>query len=347
MKPVFRIVADSNDITALINDRLLLLRTSDKPGMESDEFELRIDDRDRAVSLPARGADIEIYLGYEGHRLTRLGLYTVDDIEASGPPDTLVIRGKASDMRGSGRTTRSGSWENVPLQQIVSDVAARNGWKPVCTVTTKVPRVDQLDESDYNFITRVAKKYDCTAKVADGKLLVLPRQDGLSASGKALGVVTIRRHDVARWQFRLSDKTTQKAVQAKHLDKKTGKLQVVELSNDQSPNGLPPVHTDRHIHPNKSAAEQAAKARLAAFNRSTAGVRLEMAGRTDLFAERMINALDFKVGLDGEYLVDSVEQVFTQSGWTTAIECNGGKSGKAKAKGKKKKEKKPVKVVQL
>ncbi len=72
-----------------------------------------------------------------------------------------------------------------------------------------------------------------------------------------------------------------------------------------------------------------------------------MAGRTDLFAERMINALDFKVGLDGEYLVDSVEQVFTQSGWTTAIECNGGKSGKAKAKGKKKKEEKPVKVVQL
>ncbi|WP_122604253.1 phage late control D family protein [Pseudomonas viridiflava] len=347
MQPTFRILAGGSDITPLINDRLLLLRTSDKPGMESDEFELRIDDRDRAVSLPARGANIEIYLGYAGHRLTRLGLYTVDDVEASGPPDTLVIRGKGSDMRGSGRTTRSGSWENVTLQQIVSDIAARNGWKPVCTVTTKVPRIDQLDESDFSFITRVAKKYDCTAKVADGQLLVLPRQEGVSASGKALGVVTIRRDDVARWQFRLSDKTTQKAVQAKHQDKKTGKLQVVELSNDQSPAGLPAVHTDRHIHPNKSAAEQAAKARLAAFNRSTAGVRLEMAGRTDLFAERMISAVGFKVGLDGEYLVDSVEQVFTQSGWTTTVECNGGKSGKAKAKGKKKKEKKPVKVVQL
>ncbi|WP_032648948.1 phage late control D family protein, partial [Pseudomonas syringae group genomosp. 3] len=161
------------------------------------------------------------------------------------------------------------------------------------------------------------------------------------------GVVTIQRHDVARWQFRLSDKTTQSAVQTKHQDKKTGKLKVVELTNDQSPDGLPPVHTDRHIYPNKSAAEQAAKARLAAFNRSTAGVRLEMAGRTDLFAERMVDAQGFKVGLDGEYLVDSVEQVFTQSGWTTTVECNGGKSGKAKAKGKKKKEKKPVKVVQL
>ena len=105
------------------------------------------------------------------------------------------------------------------------------------------------------------------------------------------------------------------------------------------------MHTDRHIYPNKSAAEQAAKARLAAFNRSTAAVRLEMPGRTDLFAERTINAQGFKVGLDGEYLVDSVEQVFTQSGWSTTVECNGGKKGKAKAKGKKPKA--PLKVVQL
>ncbi|OPG75672.1 late control protein, partial [Pseudomonas ogarae] len=61
MKPTFRIVADGKDITALINDRLLSLRTSDKPGMDSDDFELRIDDRDQAVALPTRGAGIEVY----------------------------------------------------------------------------------------------------------------------------------------------------------------------------------------------------------------------------------------------------------------------------------------------
>ena len=124
MTPTFRIVADGADITALINDRLLLLRTTDKPGMESDDFELRIDDRDSAVSLPSRGANIEVFLGYSGTALTRLGRYTVDEVELSGPPDTLVIRGKA----------------------------------------TVVPRADQLNESDFNFITRLARQYDCTAK---------------------------------------------------------------------------------------------------------------------------------------------------------------------------------------
>ncbi|OAB54143.1 phage late control D family protein [Pseudomonas thivervalensis] len=348
MKPTFRIVADGKDITTLINDRLLELRVSDKPGMESDDFELRIDDRDQAVALPTRGASIEVYLGYTDKALTRLGLYTVDEIQVSGPPDTLIIRGKASDMRGSGKTVRSGSWENVPLQQIVRDVAARNGWQPVCPVQTKVPRVDQLNESDYNFITRLAKQYDCTAKLADGKLLVMPRQGGQTASGKNLSPVVLRRSDLSRYQFRLGDRNTQKAVRTKHQDKKSGALKVVELDNDDLPNGLPAVHTDRHIYPNKSAAEQAAKARLAAFNRSSAGVRLEMAGRTDVFAERSIIVQGIKPGLDGEYLAEAVEQLFTPSGWTTAVECNGGKKGKANAKGKKKKkEAKPVKVVQL
>lgn len=347
MTPMFRIVADNNDITVLINDRLLLLRTTDKPGMDSDEFELRIDDRDGEVSLPTRGADVEIFMGYAGQKLTRIGLYTVDEVEWGGPPDALVIRGKASNFRGSGKTTRSGSWEDVPLSRIVSDIAQRNGWTAVCDVATKVPRADQLNESDYNFITRLTRKHDCTAKVADNKLIVKPRQEGVSASGKSLGVITITPQDVSRKQFRLGDHSTHKAVATKHQDKKTGKLTVVRLDNDAAPDGLPPVHTDRHIHPNKTAAEQAAKARLAAFNRSTAGVRLEMPGRTDLFAERQINAQGFKVGLDGEYLVDMVEQVFTQAGWSTTVECNGGKKGKAKARGKKKKPKKEVKVVQL
>ncbi|AZE56936.1 Phage tail protein D [Pseudomonas synxantha] len=249
-------------------------------------------------------------------------------------------------MRGSGKTTRSGSWEDVALSRIVGDIAVRNGWIPECPISTVVPRADQLSESDFNFITRLARDYDCTAKVADSKLLVLPRQGDQTASGKSIPPITILRSDVSRWQFRLEDRTTHKAVSTRYQNQKTGKLVVLALDNDGAPDGLPPVHTDRHIHPNKSAAEQAAKARLAAFNRSTADVRLEMVGRTDVFAERQVSAQGFKVGLDGEYLVDSVEQVFTAAGWTTAVGCNAGKQGKARAVGAKT-QRREVKVLEL
>ncbi|MEW9903409.1 phage late control D family protein [Pseudomonas putida] len=333
MQPQFRITADGRDITLLINDRLLSLRTTDKPGLESDEFELRIDARDGAVALPPRGAVLEVHLGYAGQALNLLGRYTVDEVELAGPPDTLVIRGKASDLRGSGKTIRSGSWEQVTLQRIVADIGARNGWQAVCPVTVQVPRVDQYSESDFNFITRLARLHDCTAKLANGQLLVLPRQGGQSASGKTLGVVSIARVDVSQWQFRLGDKTTHKAVRARHQDSASGELKMVELANADAPDGLQPVYTDRHLYPNRAAAEQAAKARLASFNRDTASVRLDMPGRTDLFAERRINLQGFLPGLDGDYLVESVEQVFTTSGWRTTVQCNGGNGGKAKAKG--------------
>lgn len=74
---------------------------------------------------------------------------------------------------------------------------------------------------------------------------------------------------------------------------------------------------------------------------------LQASTQTDLFAERQINAQGFKEGLDGEFLVDSVEQVYTQSGWSTTVECNAGKKGKAKAAGKKKKKSNEVKVLEL
>lgn len=56
MKPAFRISADGADITALISDRLIELQLTDKPGLESDTFQITIDDRDGAVTLPRRGA---------------------------------------------------------------------------------------------------------------------------------------------------------------------------------------------------------------------------------------------------------------------------------------------------
>ena len=160
------------------------------------------------------------FLGYEGKPLTRMGAFMVDEVQVSGPPDELTIRGKASDMRGSGKTIRSGSWENVPLSQIVTEIAKRNGWEVVCPVTTKVERVDQRNESDYNFVTRLARQYDSTAKVAEGKLLVMPRQGGKTTTGKSLLVVTINKTDVARYQFRLGDRSTQKAVKTQHQEKK-------------------------------------------------------------------------------------------------------------------------------
>ena len=66
MQAYFEIKANDRDITALLMDRLLEIRVTDKPGLESDECEIRIDDRDGAVSIPPKGHHIEYRLGLGG-----------------------------------------------------------------------------------------------------------------------------------------------------------------------------------------------------------------------------------------------------------------------------------------
>ncbi|MCP8463098.1 contractile injection system protein, VgrG/Pvc8 family [Pseudomonas sp. ZM23] len=330
MKPEFRIVADGADITPLISDRLVELQLTDKPGLESDTFQITIDDRDGAVSLPRRGAALEVLLGYAGAPLTRMGRYVVDTLTFSGAPDSLVIKGKSGDMRGQGKASRSWSWENVSLAGIVADLAARNGWRAACDVATVVVRAEQIRESDFHFITRLARQYDCTAKMANNSLLVQPRQAGRSSSGQALEVPVLGRGDVGSFRFTLDDRRVVSAVVVPYRAS-DGVQRQVRVANADAPSQVKAEHCDRHLQPDEATARQVAASRLAEFNRNSAQVQLSMPGRADLFAELTIDLQGFKTGLDGRYLIDSVTHQYSASGWTTSVQCNGGAQGKGKA----------------
>lgn len=56
---------------------------------------------------------------------------------------------------------------------------------------------------------------------------------------KAFGVITLTRSDVSRWQFNFADRSAHKAIVAKQQDKKTGKLAIVSLENDDVPDEPP------------------------------------------------------------------------------------------------------------
>lgn len=65
----------------------------------------------------------------------------------------------------------------------------------------------------------------------------------------------ITRRDLSRYQLQRGDKSTyKKAVRTMHQDKKNGKLKIVDLGNENSPDDLRPVHTDLHNRPPNSIA---------------------------------------------------------------------------------------------
>ncbi|WP_414451519.1 phage late control D family protein [Burkholderia sp. 22PA0099] len=339
MEAIFQIIANGTDVTRIIQDRVLEIRAIDKPGLDADECTITLDDRDGRIEFPPKGATLKVSIGWEGQGLSMLGEYAVDEIGVRGPPASVVIRGKPANMRATSKTQRNGSWSNVKLADIVGDIARRNKWAVACDVDVAVPRIDQFGESDLHFITRIARQYGATATVKAGKLLVLPRGGGKSASGKALPVVTLTPDVLIDYDINFPDRASFAAVRTKVHDRKSGKKIDLVIPNPDVPPGASAVHTERHAFPSHAAAKAAATSRLTALNRATSSSRLTMRGRADLSAEKTIALKGFKAGVDGDFLIESVEHTFASRGWLTVLTLNGGNKGKAKVgqgkKGKK------------
>lgn len=345
---IFQVVADNEDITAIIQDRVLELSIVDKPGLESDELTLKLDDRDGRVAMPSKGAKLRISLGWmtaAGPRLDYMGAYSVDEISWSAGPDTLTIKGKPADMRAAAKSQRQAAWEGVSLAKIVEDVAARHGWQPICRVDAEVDRADQLGESDLHFVTRLSRKYDATATVKDGKLIVMPRGGGKTASGRALPGVSITRQDVQPGSFTITfpDRASHGETQTSVHDKKTGKktpVKVIDASKPEATKGA--VHVDRHTYSSEKAAKSAAQSRMNNLNRATCSGSFSMVGNANLAAEKHITLSGFKSGVDGTYLAEEVSHTYSGKSWETKVSFNAGNAGKAGGDGKKGKKLKVV-----
>lgn len=126
----------------------------------------------------------------------------------SGPPATLVIRGKPPDTPVTANAQRNANYTGTTLAAIVASVAARHDWKPACAIEAQIDRADQFGESDLHFITRLARQYGGTASVKVGRLIVAPRGGGKSADGKPLAPVGLRPSDLMRYRLTFPDRSS-------------------------------------------------------------------------------------------------------------------------------------------
>lgn len=75
---------NGRDITQNFSHRLIRLTMTDNRGLEADQVDIELDDSDGLLDLPARGAFITLWLGWQGTPLEPKGNFTVDDIEFRG-----------------------------------------------------------------------------------------------------------------------------------------------------------------------------------------------------------------------------------------------------------------------
>lgn len=356
LAPDFQLRVNAKDITTSIRDRLISLTLTDNRGFEADQLDIELDDADGQLAMPARGAEVSLFLGWKGQALTGKGSFTVDEVEHHGAPDTMTIRARSADFRGSLNSRREVSYHDTTLGQIVSQIAARNKLEPMLAdgfAGIAVAHLDQTQETDAKFLTRLATLYGAVAAIKAGRLLFIRPGGGVTAGGKPIPQVTITRQDGDRHTFSIADRGAYTGVSASWLHTKDPKPKKVKLQRKKKPEihygfhhpeakkkkvvkakapearqgdylagSQDNVFTLTTVFSSQASAMHAAKAKWEKLQRGVAEFSLTLArGRADLYPETPVKVSGFKSVIDAQpWLISKVTHNLNDSGYTTQLE---------------------------
>ncbi|CRG48534.1 phage late control D family protein [Yersinia wautersii] len=344
-EPDYSISVDGIDKTGGIKKRLMSLTLTDNRGFEADQLDIEFDDADGKVELPRRGAKIAVSLGWKGAALIDKGTFTVDEIEHSGAPDKLTVRARSADFRETLNIRRDQSYHKTTIGGIIKTVAERNKLAPTLNKTMSdlaVDHIDQTNESDGNFITRLAKQYGAIAAVKNGNLLFIRQGQAKTASGKPIPAMTIIRGLGDGHQFSMADRGAYTGVVANWLNTRTTEKPVVKVKRKrkrkattaakpkepEEKQGEYLIGTDENVlilrttYASKNNAQRAAKSNWERIQRGVAKFSIQLAkGRADLYPEVPVKVFGFKKQIDeADWTLLTVTHSLSDDGFTTALE---------------------------
>lgn len=354
--PDFMIRVNSENVTANISPRLISLTMTDNRGFEADQLDIELDDTDGQLAMPVRGAVISLFLGWKGQPLTGKGDFTVDEVEHHGAPDTMTIRARSADFRGTLNSRREVSYHDTTLGAVIRQVAERNKLQPMIAeafASVPVTHIDQTQETDAAFLTRIATLNGAVAAIKAGRLLFIKPGGGVTAAGKSIPQMTITRQDGDRHSFSIADRGAYTGVTASWLHTKKPKPKKVKVQRKPKERHLralehpeakkrkaAPAKTPEAkegdylagsednvfaittVYATKAAAMRAAQAKWNKLQRGVAEFSLTLAmGRADLFPETPVQVSGFKAVIDAQpWVISKVTHSLSGSGYTTALE---------------------------
>lgn len=213
--------------------RIISIEMTDKRGFEADELTITLDDHDGSLAIPRIGDKITLEMGYKETGLVDKGEYLFTEFTASGAPDMLSITARAADLAETLAQQEEKSWHGQTLYQIVEAIAKKHGYPYRISDAYKladIPHIDQTNESDAAFLTRLAEQYDAIATVKHGMLIFLPAGEAQTASGKPIPPLEIVRGMGDGHRFTYSATNAFEAVRAYYTDKATGQKKEVVVN---------------------------------------------------------------------------------------------------------------------
>jgi phage protein D len=310
--PIIVIHGDNAD---LINGRLLSWELIDVSGRQSDQLTLTVDTQG-IEGLPTEGQTIGLSIGYnEDNALTYQGEFKITRVTPRIYPDSVTIVATPAKFHVTDQTAfkqrHSNSFYKMTLGEIFRHVITPHGYSPRVAPeldNIMIDHIDQCDETDMSFLTRIAKRYDAVTKPVNNLYVLARRGQVQSISGRTLTPVRFSlpaKNEPTQTSFiqasaDLPSRTRFNGVVATYWDAEQGKEISVQV-------GKSPFKKLRNQHDSAEQATTAADGELRNLARTGVKIYLDVPGHPDLVAEGLIELSDsFPSYMRGKWSIDRV-----------------------------------------
>lgn len=348
------------DATNDVMPDLLSFSYDDREADQADEISLTVKDEKGKWAgswKPDGGETIRAYI--KGSTCPKLfcGKFYVDSMRVSGSPRVCEIRAVSIPLKAPiRRRLVTKAWENYTLKGILKEIAAKAEIYFYFEVEEdpEYDRLDQKEESDLAFLSRLCQDAGLSIKVTDDTIVIFDQsryEKMKPACEVELGV-----SDVLSWDFQTTQSDTYKSCVVswrdikkkqrksaggynldlgKPSDKPPAKYNIdLEKIDDSNASKNPAVNTYVYVDPNADAngqeyklkrrvtsraeAERVAKATLRRLNLRSVTGSMTLVGDTRLVAGIVIEVKGFG-SFDGNFFIESASHSISESGYVTTI----------------------------
>lgn len=348
------------DATNDVMHDLLSFSYDDREADQADEISLTVKDEKGKWAgswKPDGGETIRAYI--KGSTCPKLfcGKFYVDSMRVSGSPRVCEIRAVSIPLKAPiRRRLVTKAWENYTLKGILKEIAAKAEIYFYFEVEEdpEYDRLDQKEESDLAFLSRLCQDAGLSIKVTDDTIVIFDQSR--YEKMEPVCEVELGVSDVLSWDFQTTQSDTYKSCVVswrdikkkkrksaggynldleKPSDKPPAKHNIdLEKIDDSNASKNPAVNTYVYVDPNADAngqeyklkrrvtsraeAERVAKATLRRLNLRSVTGSMTLVGDTRLVAGIVIEVKGFG-SFDGNFFIESASHSMSESGYVTTI----------------------------
>ena len=332
------------NISKNIAPYLISFTYTDNAGEKADDISFTLEDKNRLWTsdwFPTKGdkvkASIAIHEWEKPDKSESLpcGTFEVDEVSVSGPPNIITIKAVSTLISKPMRQEKhTKAWENVKLSSIASDIANKNSLKLFwdCTTDPLFERRDQVEMSDLEFFSALAKDYGINTKITDTQLVCYSRES--YEEKEPVAEFTFDDKKLINWSFSTKSAGTYKAARVQYHDPvKDTNIDIEEESEDETEG------TGRILEINQKVDSIADAKKVAQEKLKTANKK-EISGSISLMGDlRFVGGNNVKISgfgaFDGAYIIEKAVHTISGS-YTTKLDLNMGKESKKELRQKKK-----------